>query len=216
MLKNLGVEKGDRVIIYMPMIPQVVFAMLACARIGAVHSVVFGGFASHELAIRIDDATPKVILAASCGIEIKKVIPYKPILDAAIEADKLQALVEQANQQSFNCITVDGDTSTSDTVLTFATGAANNDPNANLDDFARALNEVMFELAMLIVKDGEGEFECPSRVAEGIASGELPASTATITRDKVASELGLLVVDDRLEDLISNVTTFVIVKAIKK
>lgn len=85
MLVGLGVEKGDRVIIYMPMVPQVVFAMLACARIGAVHSVVFGGFAPHELAIRIDDATPKVILAASCGIEIKKIIPYKPILDAAIE-----------------------------------------------------------------------------------------------------------------------------------
>ena len=89
-LVNLGVEKGDRVIIYMPMIPQVVFAMLACARIGAVHSVVFGGFAPHELAIRIDDAQPKVILAASCGIEIKKIIPYKPILDEAIEEAKHQ------------------------------------------------------------------------------------------------------------------------------
>jgi acyl-coenzyme A synthetase/AMP-(fatty) acid ligase len=80
-----NVRKGDRVVIYMPMIPQVVFAMLACARLGAIHSVVFGGFASHELAIRIDDAKPKVILAASGGIEIKKIIPYKPILDAAIE-----------------------------------------------------------------------------------------------------------------------------------
>ena len=85
MLTDLGVVKGDRVIIYMPMVPQVVFAMLACARIGAVHSVVFGGFAPHELAIRIDDARPKVILAASAGIEINKVIPYKPILDAALE-----------------------------------------------------------------------------------------------------------------------------------
>ena len=84
-LKKLGVEKGDRVVIYMPMIPQTVVAMLACARIGAVHSVVFGGFAAHELAIRIDDATPKVILTASGGKEINRIIPYKPIIDAAIE-----------------------------------------------------------------------------------------------------------------------------------
>ena len=69
-LKSLGVEKGDRVIIYMPMIPQVAFAMLACARLGAVHSVVFGGFAAHELAIRIDDARPKVILAASGNVQL--------------------------------------------------------------------------------------------------------------------------------------------------
>ena len=85
MLKNLGVAKGDRVIIYMPMTPQAAIAMLACARIGAIHSVVFGGFASPELAIRIDDATPKVILSASCGIEIKRCIEYKPLLDKAIE-----------------------------------------------------------------------------------------------------------------------------------
>lgn len=84
-LKNLGVEKGDRVVIYMPMIPQTVVAMLACARIGAVHSVVFGGFAAHELAIRIDDAKPKVILTASGGKEISRIVPYKPIIDAAIE-----------------------------------------------------------------------------------------------------------------------------------
>ncbi len=84
-LKELGVEKGDRVIIYMPMIPQVIFAMLACARLGAVHSVVFGGFSARELAIRIDDAQPKVILAASGGMEIKKIIPYKPILDEAMQ-----------------------------------------------------------------------------------------------------------------------------------
>jgi len=83
-LKQFGVEKGDRVIIYMPMIPQVVFAMLACARLGAVHSVVFGGFAAHELAIRIDDAQPKVILAASGGKEITRIVPYKPIIDAAL------------------------------------------------------------------------------------------------------------------------------------
>ena len=84
-LTRLNVEKGDRVVIYMPMIPQVVFAMLACARIGAVHSVVFGGFAAHELAIRINDAQPKVLLAASGGKEINRVIPYKPIIDQALE-----------------------------------------------------------------------------------------------------------------------------------
>jgi propionyl-CoA synthetase len=84
-LKDRGVTKGDRVIIYMPMIPQAVFAMLACARIGAIHSVVFGGFAAHELATRINDAKPKVIVSASCGIEIKRVIEYKPLLDKAID-----------------------------------------------------------------------------------------------------------------------------------
>src|SRR4030066_1918031 len=85
MLKKYGVEKGDRVIIYMPMIPETLFAMLACARIGAVHSVVFGGFAPNELAVRIDDAKPKVILSATCGIEPKGAIAYKPLLDKAIE-----------------------------------------------------------------------------------------------------------------------------------
>ncbi|MFN3232972.1 MAG: propionyl-CoA synthetase [Alphaproteobacteria bacterium] len=84
-LAALGVEKGDRVIIYMPMVPEAVIAMLACARIGAVHSVVFGGFAAHELATRIDDAKPKVILSASCGIEPGRVIAYKPLLDEAID-----------------------------------------------------------------------------------------------------------------------------------
>ncbi|GAB4281746.1 MAG: propionyl-CoA synthetase [Deferrisomatales bacterium] len=83
-LRGLGVGKGDTVILYMPMVPEAVFAMLACARLGAVHSVVFGGFAPNELAIRIDDAKPKVIVTASCGIEVKKVIPYKPMLDEAI------------------------------------------------------------------------------------------------------------------------------------
>lgn len=79
-----GVEKGDRVIVYMPMVPEAAIAMLACARLGAIHSVVFGGFAPHELAVRIDDAEPKVIVSASCGIEIDRVIEYKPILDEAI------------------------------------------------------------------------------------------------------------------------------------
>ncbi|MGD8676086.1 MAG: propionyl-CoA synthetase, partial [Desulfobacterales bacterium] len=80
-----GVAKGDRVLIYMPMVPEAVIAMLATARIGAVHSVVFGGFAAKELAVRINDAKPKVIVSASCGIEVKRVIPYKPLLDQAIE-----------------------------------------------------------------------------------------------------------------------------------
>jgi len=84
-LTQLGVRRGDRVIIYMPMVPEAVVGMLACARIGAVHSVVFGGFASHELASRITDAGPKVILSASCGIEIDRIVPYKPLLDRAIE-----------------------------------------------------------------------------------------------------------------------------------
>ncbi|MFO7754065.1 MAG: propionyl-CoA synthetase [Desulfobacteraceae bacterium] len=84
-LADKNVEKGDRVIIYMPMIPEALVAMLACARIGAIHSVVFGGFAANELATRINDAKPKVIVSASCGIEVKKVIPYKPLLDKAID-----------------------------------------------------------------------------------------------------------------------------------
>lgn len=83
-LVNLGVEQGDRVLIYLPMIPESVIAMLACARVGAIHSVVFGGFASLELAVRIDDAKPKVILSSSCGIEGSRVIEYKPLLDEAI------------------------------------------------------------------------------------------------------------------------------------
>jgi len=83
-LRDLGVERGDRVVIYMPMIPEAVIAMLACARLGAVHSVVFGGFAPHELAVRIDDVQPKVIVSASCGIEPTRVVDYKPMLDAAI------------------------------------------------------------------------------------------------------------------------------------
>jgi len=84
-LSSLGVEKGDRVVIYMPMVPEAVVAMLACARLGAVHSVVFGGFAPKELAIRINDAEPTVIVAGSCGIEGDRVIEYKPLLDSALE-----------------------------------------------------------------------------------------------------------------------------------
>jgi propionyl-CoA synthetase len=83
-LQKLGIEKGDRIVIYMPMIPEAVIAMLASARIGAIHSVVFGGFASRELAKRIEDAGPKIIITASCGIEVDRIIPYKPLLDGAL------------------------------------------------------------------------------------------------------------------------------------
>jgi len=89
-LRKQGIEKSDRVIIYMPMIPEAVIAMLACARIGAVHSVVFGGFASNELAVRIDDCKPKVIVSASCGHEPNKIIKYKPLLSKALELAKHQ------------------------------------------------------------------------------------------------------------------------------
>ncbi len=94
-LKSLGIEKGDRVVIYMPMIPEAVIAMLACARLGAIHSVVFGGFAAHELANRIDDSKPKVLLTASGGKEITRLIPYMPIVNAAIE---------QADHQVDTCV----------------------------------------------------------------------------------------------------------------
>jgi len=94
-LAGLGVRKGDRVIIYMPMVPEAVIAMLACARLGAVHSVVFGGFAAGELATRIDDAGPKVIVSASCGLEPGRVVEYKPLLDAAID---------QAQRKPDHCI----------------------------------------------------------------------------------------------------------------
>ncbi len=86
LLSALGVQQGDRVIIYLPMVPEAAIAMLACARIGAIHSVVFGGFAAKELASRIDDATPNVLLTASCGIEFDQVIPYLPLVDAACDA----------------------------------------------------------------------------------------------------------------------------------
>jgi propionyl-CoA synthetase len=83
-MQSIGIEKGDRVVIYMPMVPETAFAMLACARIGAIHSVVFGGFAANELATRINDAKPKLVLSASCGIEPSGVVPYKPLLDDAL------------------------------------------------------------------------------------------------------------------------------------
>ena len=107
-LRSMGVEKGDRVIIYMPMVPEAAMAMLACARIGAVHSVVFGGFAANELATRIDDARPKVIMSASCGIEPTRVIAYKPMLDQSIELSthKPTCLVLQRPQHP--CELIDG------------------------------------------------------------------------------------------------------------
>ena len=87
-LASHGVTRGERVIIYMPMVPEAVIAMLACARLGAVHSVVFGGFAANELAVRIDDSEPRVIVSASCGIEVNRVVPYKPLLNKAVELAK--------------------------------------------------------------------------------------------------------------------------------
>ncbi|QIR14067.1 propionyl-CoA synthetase [Shewanella aestuarii] len=94
-MQSIGIEKGDRVVIYMPMIPETAFAMLACARIGAIHSVVFGGFAANELSTRINDAKPKLVLSASCGIEPSGVVPYKPLLDDALE---------QASHQVGHCL----------------------------------------------------------------------------------------------------------------
>ncbi len=106
-LAGRGVQKGDRVIVYMPMVPEAIVAMLACARIGAIHSVVFGGFASHELANRIIDARPKVIVSASCGIEAGRVIPYKPLLDKAIELAEVKperCIVVQRPQEKASMI----------------------------------------------------------------------------------------------------------------
>ena len=94
-LRALGVDRGDRVVIYMPMVPETVIAMLACARLGAVHSVVFGGFAARELAVRIDDARPKVVVSASCGVEAARVVEYKPLLDRALG---------QASHQPERCV----------------------------------------------------------------------------------------------------------------
>lgn len=108
-LREQGVEAGDRVIIYMPMVPEAVFAMLACARLGAVHSVVFGGFAAKELATRIDDCAPKVIVSASCGIEPGRIVAYKPLLDSAIELSRWKdgrCIILQREQQ--NCDLVEG------------------------------------------------------------------------------------------------------------
>jgi propionyl-CoA synthetase len=99
-LRALGVARGDRVVIYMPMIPEAVIAMLACARLGAVHSVVFGGFAAHELATRIDDARPVVVVSASCGIEPTRTVEYKPMLDAALD---------MAEHPPRNCVIVQRD-----------------------------------------------------------------------------------------------------------
>src|ERR1700754_5141083 len=106
-MQDFGVSKGDRVILYMPMVPEAVVAMLACARIGAVHSVVFGGFAAKELATRIDDARPKLIFSASCGIEPGRIVQYKPLLDEAIRlaASKPEAcIILQRPQQSCDLV----------------------------------------------------------------------------------------------------------------
>lgn len=118
-LKEKGVNKGDRVIIYMPMVPQAAISMLACARIGAVHSVVFGGFAASELATRLNDAEPKMIISASCGIEPNRLVPYKPLLDEAIEMAKSKpdaTLILQREQQT--CDLIDGRDFDYDTLVT--------------------------------------------------------------------------------------------------
>ncbi len=108
-LRGLGVGKGDRVVLYLPMIPEAVIAMLACARLGAVHSVVFGGFAAHELATRIDDAEPMVIVSASCGIEPSRVVAYKPMLDRALElASHLPSACVIVQRDRQRCDLVDG------------------------------------------------------------------------------------------------------------
>ena len=107
MLVDLGVKKGDRVIIYMPMIPQAVVAMLGCARLGAIHSVVFGGFAAAELAKRIDDCMPKVMISASCGHEPGRIVEYKPLLDGAIET---------ASHKPDHCVVVQRDALAADLV----------------------------------------------------------------------------------------------------
>lgn len=101
-LRALGVAKGDRVVLYMPMIPEAVIGMLACARLGAIHAVVFGGFSPHELAVRIDDAAPRVILTAGCGMEFTRVIPYKPLVDEAISQarHKPEAVVVKARPEA--------------------------------------------------------------------------------------------------------------------
>lgn len=106
-IRSLGVEKGDRVVIYMPMIPEAAMAMLACARIGAVHSVVFGGFAANELATRIDDAKPRLIMSASCGIEPTRIVSYKPLLDEAInlaEHKPTNCLIFQRPQETASMV----------------------------------------------------------------------------------------------------------------
>ena len=106
-LADQGVQKGDRVIIYMPMIPEALVAMFACARLGAIHSVVFGGFAANELATRIDDAKPKVVVSASCGIEVNRVVSYKPLLDKAVDiasSKPEKCIIVQRPQEEANLV----------------------------------------------------------------------------------------------------------------
>src|SRR6202140_2436038 len=107
-MQDFGVVKGDRVILYMPMVPEAMIAMLACARIGAVHSVVFGGFAAKELATRIEDAKPKLIFSASCGLEPGRIVQYKPLLDEAIRLSSVKpqaCIVLQRPQQGCDLVT---------------------------------------------------------------------------------------------------------------
>lgn len=108
-LRGLGVAKGDRVVIYLPMVPEALIAMLACARLGAVHSVVFGGFAAHELAARIDDARPTAVISASCGVEPTRTVEYKPMLDAALDmAEHPPAAVVILQRDHHRCELIEG------------------------------------------------------------------------------------------------------------
>ncbi|ELB89115.1 acetate--CoA ligase, partial [Rhodococcus wratislaviensis IFP 2016] len=132
-LADLGVARGDCVVIYMPMVPEAVIAMLACARLGAVHSVVFGGFAPRELAVRIDDAAPKVIVSASCGIEGNRVIAYKPLLDEAIELAEHtpdRCVILQRPQESAPMTTrdIDWDQALAHTMTALCVPVASTDP----------------------------------------------------------------------------------------
>ena len=107
-LQSLGVTKGDTVVIYMPVIPEAAIAMLACARIGAIHSVVFGGFAPHELSVRIDDARPKLVISASYGIEVNKLIPYKTLVDDAIAESQHKPAYKIFFQRQVGYVTLNG------------------------------------------------------------------------------------------------------------
>ena len=134
-LSNKGISKGDTVVIYMPMIPQAVIAMMACARIGAIHSVVFGGFSAHELAVRIDDLAPRAVVSTSCGIERNRTIEYKPLLDAALEkAEARPEFTVIVQRPEHQCRLVDGRDFDYATLLEETTEHAPCTPVASTDD----------------------------------------------------------------------------------
>ena len=206
MLSQLGVAKGDRVVIYMPMIPETLFAMLACARIGAIHSVVFGGFAAPELAKRIDDAKPKLLLTASCGIEGQKVIPYKPLVDHALElaahsidhvvllqrpqltADMtagrdLDWQIELAKAQPVGCVPV----ASTDPLYILYTSGTTGTPKGVLIEHRSIVNLVASDLAEFNLGPGD-------RVAQGSS----PAYDSSLEESWLALASGatLVVMDD--------------------